>query len=93
MNAKQVVFVTPVGDGLEDDAVEVDTDELCAEGRPPHRVVGGLAEAGRFVAARFPERRPVVLVDRDARPWEVEEQVNEFERARREALASVGGAR
>ena len=49
MNTQKLVFVTP----LDDREVEVDTDELCAAGEPPHRVAGGLVEAARFVAVSY----------------------------------------
>lgn len=87
--SRKAVFVTPL-DGGE---VEVDTDELCAAGQAPHRVDGGLAAAARFVVERYPERRPLLLLERDAGSLEADELVNEFEQARRAALASSGGAR
>ena len=87
MNTQKLVFVTP----LDDREVEVDTDELCAAGEPPHRVAGGLVEAARFVVARYPGYRPLLLSDKAAGSLEADAMVEAFERARRAALAAVPG--
>lgn len=77
MNAMKPVFVTPLAENL----VEVDTDELYELGQSPHRVEGDLAAAARFVARRYPERRPVLLLDRDAGSVEADEMMRLFEQA------------
>ena len=87
MNTQKLVFVTP----LDDREVEVDTVELCAAGEPPHRVAGGLVEAARFVVARYPGYRPLLLSDKAAGSLEADAMVEAFERARRAALAAVPG--
>jgi hypothetical protein len=84
MNTQKLVFVTP----LDDREVEVDTDELCAAGEPPHRVCGGLAEAARFVVARYPGHWPLLLSEKAAGSLEADALVEAFEQARRAALAA-----
>jgi hypothetical protein len=90
MNTQKLVFVTPLDDG----EVEVDTDELCAAGEPPHRVAGGLVGAARFVVAQYPGYRPLLLSEKAAGSVEADALVAEFERARLvELAAGQGGGR